>query len=262
MAKIPKWLLTEIVSCLDLPSIAKLCTTCKDFYKASIPSLFRFVTLNQSMGEEYQNFLVKRGLYVRELKITRLEDFIKFREHNLSLSTSFPGLQALYLDMEFFPQSVDLEDLTYECIALKELKHLHIYGERLWNGLLACLKPLIKTLDSLYVEFYPYTIIECPYSFYGLKLLLMPLSEAKCIRKTTMYYTIPFEIALVDAHAPIILLNLEANCSKIWLQCERDNAQYFLKLSSDNQFRGNKLALEKGRFESIFLRAILQHQML
>ncbi|KAJ9089991.1 hypothetical protein DSO57_1007283 [Entomophthora muscae] len=139
-----------------------------------------------------------------------------------------------------------LEDLKTECLKLNHLKHLHIYGETNQEAILVSLHPVIIKLDSLYVDFYPYYIMDNFELYCGLKMLMMPLGEAEYIDTAEEFARISFDIVLVSSEHPIISAKSPLERMNRWLCCTDHSIDYFLKLSNANEFEGRHQFIDRG----------------
>ncbi|KAJ9078273.1 hypothetical protein DSO57_1008403 [Entomophthora muscae] len=169
----PVIILEEIFSFLDVRTVHGLRLVCSDFYRVSFPILYRVHTLKKASCVAYREFLKKNGKFVKGLLISRPKNFKQLQDSGLSLAEVFPRLRSLSLNFRINSDVTYSEDLGTECLKLSRLKHISIYG---WDEdlLFDNLQPVIKNLNSLYVDFCPHRIADNWKSYIGLDVLIMP----------------------------------------------------------------------------------------
>ncbi|KAJ9049439.1 hypothetical protein DSO57_1024447 [Entomophthora muscae] len=174
----PVIILEEIFSFLDVRTVHGLRLVCSDFYRVSFPILYRVHTLKKASCAAYREFLKKNG------KI------------NSDITYS--------------------ENLGTECLKLSKLKHISIYG---WDEdlLFDNLQPVIKNLNSLYVDFCPHRIADNWKSYIGLDVLIMPSRSSSVLLNLQKKFYFVKEIVLVDPKGPTISSKAESNGCYAWI---------------------------------------------
>ncbi|KAJ9073464.1 hypothetical protein DSO57_1016176 [Entomophthora muscae] len=251
--QMPDLILDEVFSYLNTSDVARLRLVCQDFHSIALPKLFRVHTLrNVKKAEGYGQFIQKYAPLVKGL-IIPFKHLKRLQDSGLTLSKTFPRLRSISFKMRYNFYTFDVIDFAYDCLSLKSLKHISIYGLYPKN-VFDNLKPIIRKLDSLYVDFYPYSFFKKIQDYAGLKKLSINvgLSDSSNFRDIKVGAPFINEIVLLHPQGPAIS-SKSSNSSFKWAGYPNNNPTgIYLKLTPSIQYTKPTTSEEKAHAKGEF----------